>query len=104
MGIDLNGKIVIARYGQNYRGAKAQFAQQLGAIGVIIYNDPFDFSSNFTNRNETFPHTVWLPPKGAQRGTVAYGIDNGDFLTPLIPAKGLRQLFFKRFKKKKLIG
>lgn len=88
IGISLRDKIVIARYGKNYRGAKAQFAQQLGAVGVIIYNDPFDFSSNFTNYNETLPHSLWLPPKGAQRGSVVYAVMNGDFPTPMLPAKG----------------
>lgn len=88
MGISIEGKIVIVRYGQIYRGAKAQFAQQLGAVGVIIYTDPIDYSNNFTDYDQTFPHNMWMPPKGGQRGSVSYGITNGDFPTPFLPSKG----------------
>ena len=42
MKIDVRGKIVLARYGQNFRGVKAQLAQQYGAAGLIIYSDPAD--------------------------------------------------------------
>ena len=89
MNVSLVGKIAIARYGLAYRGAKAQYAQRLGAIGLIIYNDPHDYSNNFTSPDDTFPHNMWLSPKDAQRGTTAYGIENGDYPTPLLPAKGL---------------
>ena len=40
--IDLHGKIVLARYGGNFRGIKAQLAELRGAIGVLIYSDPQD--------------------------------------------------------------
>ena len=40
--IDVRGKIVLVRYGQNFRGVKAFIAQEHGAAGVIIYSDPFD--------------------------------------------------------------
>ena len=42
MKIDVRGKIVIVRYGQNFRGVKAFMAQEHGAAGVIIYSDPAD--------------------------------------------------------------
>lgn len=90
--VNLTGKIVIARYGNIWRGAKAQFAQQLGAIGVIIYNDPYDYSENYTDYADTFPNAFRLPPKGAQRGAVTYGISNGDFPTPFLPAKSMRNI------------
>src|SRR5205807_5104095 len=35
--VDVRGKIVLMRYGQNFRGVKAYVAQQHGAAGVIIY-------------------------------------------------------------------
>src|ERR1700692_1387925 len=38
----VNGKIILVRYGQNFRGVKEFIAQQHGAAGVIIYSDPFD--------------------------------------------------------------
>ena len=42
MGIDISGKVVIARYGGNFRGYKAKFAEAAGAAGLIIYTDPID--------------------------------------------------------------
>ncbi len=42
MGVDVKGKIVIVRYGENFRGVKTFVAQQFGAAGVIIYSDPWD--------------------------------------------------------------
>jgi hypothetical protein len=39
-GIDVKGKIVIARYGVGWRGLKPKLAQDHGAIGCIIYSDP----------------------------------------------------------------
>ena len=42
MGISLEGKIAIARYGGNFRGYKAKFAEEYGAIGLIIFTDPSD--------------------------------------------------------------
>ena len=38
--IDLHGKIVIVRYGSNFRGVKVYLAEQRGAAGVLIYSDP----------------------------------------------------------------
>src|SRR5260370_17748144 len=40
MKIDVRGKIVVVRYGQNFRGVKVFVAQEHGAAGVIIYSDP----------------------------------------------------------------
>ena len=40
MKIDVRGKIVLVRYGQNFRGVKAFVAQEHGAAGVLIYSDP----------------------------------------------------------------
>ena len=42
MKIDVRGKIVLVRYGQNFRGVKAFVAQEHGAAGVLIYSDPAD--------------------------------------------------------------
>ena len=41
-GIDVKGKIVIARYGQSWRGIKAKVAAEHGAIACLIYSDPRD--------------------------------------------------------------
>ena len=42
LGVDVKGKIVLVRYGANYRGIKAYDAQLAGAAGVIIFSDPAD--------------------------------------------------------------
>jgi hypothetical protein len=42
MGVSVKGKVVIARYGGNFRGYKAKYAEEAGAIGLIIYTDPAD--------------------------------------------------------------
>ena len=41
-GIDVRGKIVIARYGGGWRGLKPKLAQEHGAVGCLIYSDPAD--------------------------------------------------------------
>ena len=40
LGIDVKGKIVIARYGRSWRGIKPKVACEHGAVGCIIYSDP----------------------------------------------------------------
>ena len=55
-----------------------------GAIGVILFSDPADFTDG--NTNNVYPHDWWLPPTGAQRGTLLVG--DGDPLTPGYPATG----------------
>lgn len=67
-----------------------RLAQQFGAVGVILYSDPMDYHGlDKMADNETFPHTDRLPDNDVQRGTVV-AEDNGDILTPLLPAKGTR--------------
>ena len=46
LGIKVKGKIVLARYGGNFRGFKAKFAELNGAKGLLIFTDPKD--SGFT--------------------------------------------------------
>ncbi len=40
MGVSVKGAIVIARYGETWRGIKPKVAAEHGAIGCIIYSDP----------------------------------------------------------------
>ncbi len=79
MGVDIEGKIVIARYGGNFRGYKAKFAEAYGAAGLIIYTDPKD--SGFT-RGLTFPDGVYYNESGIQRGSLLTADWTGDPLTP----------------------
>jgi N-acetylated-alpha-linked acidic dipeptidase len=80
MKIDVRGKIVIARYGQNYRGVKVQLAQQYGAAGVILYSDPSDDGSK---RGAPYPAGPWRPETGVQRGSISVISQfPGDVTTP----------------------
>jgi N-acetylated-alpha-linked acidic dipeptidase len=67
--IDLHGKIVIARYGANFRGVKVYLAEQRGAAGVLIYSDPQD-DGYF--KGDAYPIGPWRPETGVQRGSVQY--------------------------------
>jgi N-acetylated-alpha-linked acidic dipeptidase len=78
--IDVRGKIVLARYGQNFRGVKEFIAQEHGAVGVIIYSDPFD---DGWRRGDKYPEGPWRPDTGVQRGSVGYMFEfPGDPTTP----------------------
>jgi N-acetylated-alpha-linked acidic dipeptidase len=78
--IDVRGKIVLVRYGQNFRGVKEFIAQERGAAGVIIYSDPFD---DGWRRGDKYPDGPWHPDTGVQRGSVGYMFEfPGDPTTP----------------------
>ena len=67
--IDLHGKIVICRYGSNFRGVKVYLAEQRGAVGVLIYSDPQD---DGYYKGDAWPNGPWRPETGVQRGSVQY--------------------------------
>jgi N-acetylated-alpha-linked acidic dipeptidase len=80
LGVDVHGKIVIVRYGQNFRGVKVFVAQERGAAGVIIYSDPKD---DGYYRGDAYPKGPWRPPSGVQRGSVGFMFQfPGDPTTP----------------------
>jgi N-acetylated-alpha-linked acidic dipeptidase len=80
MDVDVRGKIVLVRYGQNFRGVKAFIAQERGAAGVIIYSDPFD---DGWWRGDKYPAGPWRPDTGVQRGSIGYMFEfPGDPTTP----------------------
>ena len=80
MKIDVRGKIVLARYGQNYRGVKADLAHEYGAAGLILYSDPGDDGSV---RGPAYPNGPWRPASGVQRGSInAIWEFPGDITTP----------------------
>jgi N-acetylated-alpha-linked acidic dipeptidase len=83
LGIDISGKIVIARYGGNFRGYKAKFAEQYGAVGLIIYTDPMD--SGYM-KGIVFPEGPNYSDSSIQRGSVLTVDWTGDPLTPFEPA------------------
>jgi N-acetylated-alpha-linked acidic dipeptidase len=67
--IDLHGKIVICRYGSNFRGVKVYLAQQRGAVGVLLYSDPQD---DGYAKGDAWPIGPWRPETGVQRGSVQF--------------------------------
>lgn len=80
MGIDVRGKIVLARYGASWRGIKPKVAAENGAIGCLIYSDPRD-DGYF--QGDVYPKGAYRPPQGAQRGSVMdMPVYPGDPLTP----------------------
>lgn len=84
LGIDVKGKIVLARYGSSFRGVKAKVAEENGAIGVIIYSDPAD---DGYVKGDVYPRGPWRPASSAQRGSVQYLFQYpGDPLTPGRPS------------------
>ncbi|WP_349782602.1 transferrin receptor-like dimerization domain-containing protein [Xanthomonas arboricola] len=90
-GVDVRGKIVIARYGKGWRGLKPRLAQEHGAIGAIIYSDPRD-DGYFQDR--AYPDGPARNQWSVQRGSVAnFAIYPGDPLTPGVGAsKGAKRL------------
>ncbi len=79
MGVSVAGRIVLARYGGNFRGYKAQFAQAAGAVGVLIFTDPAD--SGYM-RGLTFPEGPFYSESTIQRGSLLTVPYTGDPLTP----------------------
>src|SRR5579863_1358774 len=78
--VDVRGKIVVVRYGQNFRGVKAFVAQEHGAAGLIIYSDPSD---DGWRRGDKYPQGPWRPDTGVQRGSIGYMFQfAGDPTTP----------------------
>src|SRR5215213_8792315 len=83
-GIDVRGRIVIARYGGSWRGIKPKVAAEHGAIGCLIYSDPRD-DGYFVG--ETYPSGGFLSEHSVQRGSVAdMPLYAGDPLTPDVGA------------------
>jgi len=84
MGIDVRGKIVIARYGGSWRGIKPKVAYEHGAIGCIIYSDPED---DGYAQGDVYPEGAFRPKGGVQRGSVMdMPVYPGDPLTPGVAA------------------
>jgi N-acetylated-alpha-linked acidic dipeptidase len=86
MGIDVKGKIVIAKYGRSWRGIKPKVAQEHGAIGCIIYSDPTD-DGYF--QGDVYPKGSFRNEYEVQRGSIIdMPIYPGD---PLTPGTGARK-------------
>ena len=83
-GIDVRGRIVLARYGGSWRGIKPKVAFEHGAVGCLIYSDPRD-DGYF--QGDEYPKGAFRNESGAQRGSVAdMPVFPGDPLTPGVGA------------------
>jgi N-acetylated-alpha-linked acidic dipeptidase len=84
MGVDVRGKIAIARYGASWRGIKPKVAAEHGAVACLIYSDPKD--DGFFE-GDVYPKGAYRPAAGVQRGSVAdMPLYPGDPLTPGVGA------------------
>jgi N-acetylated-alpha-linked acidic dipeptidase len=84
LGISVKGAIVIARYGQTWRGIKPKVAAEHGAVGCLIYSDPRDDGYSV---GDVFPGGPLRPRDGVQRGSVMdMPLYPGDPLTPGVGA------------------
>ncbi|MEZ6244332.1 MAG: M20/M25/M40 family metallo-hydrolase [Phycisphaerales bacterium] len=83
MGVSCAGKIVIARYGGNYRGYKAKYAEEAGAEGLIIYTDPEDAGYR---QGLEYPRGGYANETSIQRGSIKTLDYEGDPLTPGVAA------------------
>ena len=83
-GIDVKGKIVIAKYGGSWRGIKPKVAAEHGAIGCIIYSDPAD---DGYGAGDIYPEGGYRAKNSVQRGSVMdMPVYPGDPLTPGVGA------------------
>jgi N-acetylated-alpha-linked acidic dipeptidase len=83
MGVSVAGRVVLARYGRNFRGYKARFAEARGAAGLIMYTDPED--SGYV-RGLMYPEGGYANGDQIQRGSILTLPHPGDPLTPGHPA------------------
>ncbi|KAF2762514.1 Zn-dependent exopeptidase [Pseudovirgaria hyperparasitica] len=89
LGISLEGKIALAKYGGPFRGLKVKNSQEYGMIGTIIFSDPGD-DGNITEANgyAPYPDGPARNPTQVQKGSVEFlSIYPGDPTTPGYPSK-----------------
>lgn len=86
-GVSVEGKIAVARYGHIFRGLKVKFAQEQGAVGVLLYTDPADDGEVVpANGYKQYPEGPARAESSVQRGSVQFlggvGAQPGDPTTP----------------------
>ncbi|CAJ2501280.1 Uu.00g041330.m01.CDS01 [Anthostomella pinea] len=89
LGVPLEGKIALARYGGPFRGLKVKNAQESGMIGAVIFTDTQD-DGNVTEANgyAAYPDGPARNPSSVQRGSVQFlSTYPGDPTTPGYPSK-----------------
>ena len=90
-GIDVRGRIVIAKYGNSWRGIKPKVAAEHGALATLMYSDPAD---DGYARGDVYPAGAFKHETAVQRGAVMdLPVRPGDPLTPYVGAReGARRL------------
>ena len=71
--VSLEGKIAIVKYGRIFRGLKVKRAQELGMVGVIMYDDPQE-DGEITEENgyKAYPEGPARNPSAVQRGSTQF--------------------------------
>ena len=84
LGVSVEGKILLVRYGRVYRGIKAKLAEEHKAAGLLLFSDPSDDGYVV---GDPYPRGPWRPLSGIQRGSILYTqFYPGDPLTPGVAA------------------
>ena len=89
LGVPLQGKIALAKYGGPFRGLKVKNAALYGLIGVVLFTDPGD-DGNITEAAgyAPYPNGPARNPTSVQRGSVQFlSTYPGDPTTPGYPSK-----------------
>ncbi|KAI0397822.1 N-acetylated-alpha-linked acidic dipeptidase-like protein 2 [Xylariaceae sp. FL0594] len=89
LGVPLEGKIAVSRYGGPFRGLKVKNAQAYGMVGAVIFTDTAD-DGNITEANgyAAYPDGPARNPSSVERGSVQYlSTYPGDPTTPGYPSK-----------------
>ncbi len=91
LGVELKGKILLARYFQGYRGGKSFEAEKHGVAGLLVYSDSME-DGYF--QGDVWPEGPWGPAGHFQRGANVYDfLVPGDPLTPgWASTKGARRI------------
>ncbi|XP_040061669.1 aminopeptidase NAALADL1 [Ixodes scapularis] len=81
MGVDINGAVCLARYGNGYRGQKVRNCAARGGVGALLFLDPEQVARE--GLDNVFPNSTWMPDTAMQRGSL---MSVGDPMTPGVPA------------------
>jgi len=80
MGVDVRGRVALARYFGGYRGGKSLEAERRGVAALITYSDP---EEDGYVQGDVYPRGPWGNDSHVQRGANVYDfIVPGDPLTP----------------------
>jgi N-acetylated-alpha-linked acidic dipeptidase len=80
LGVDVRGRIALARHFKGYRGGKSLEAEKRGVAALVTYSDP---EEDGYVQGDVFPRGPWGPDSHVQRGANVYDfIVPGDPLTP----------------------